>query len=366
MIPIVTIFSLQFHSEGLYKVVAKAPPLKKRDTIYQQNCITVLFMSITLRQLEIFIAVAETAQVTKASKKLFVTQSAVSMALAELENQLGTSLFDRQGRSLLLNERGRYLLPHAKDIILQVNNVETVMSEKNDTLTGHVEIVASHALGNYILPYLIGAFKRIHPNVSMNMHVYNTKYAERMITGGSMDIGFVEGKVSESEILIRPWFEDELVVLAGPMDPLAHQEVFDVDQDLEDTKWIMRESGSGTAAIFNEKMVDYLDDINVIMEMGHPEAIKRAVESGVGLACLSSLTVCREVENGWLTSLKVKGVDMRRQLSIIHRKDKKMSDAIAEFLGFCDVMSSCEKSNICLSSPWKLQSLLARHTMEKK
>ena len=138
-------------------------------------------MSITLRQLEIFIAVAETAQVTKASKKLFVTQSAVSMALAELENQLGGSLFDRHGRSLLLNARGRYLLPLAKDITSQVSNVETIMSERNDKLAGHIEVIASLSLGNYILPYLIGAFKRIHPRVHVNMLVYNTQYAERMV-----------------------------------------------------------------------------------------------------------------------------------------------------------------------------------------
>lgn len=323
-------------------------------------------MSITLRQLEIFIAVAETAQVTKASKKLFVTQSAVSMALAELENQLNGSLFDRQGRSLLLNERGRYLLPHAKDIICQVNNIETVMSERNDTLSGHIEIVATLALGNYILPYLIGAFKRMHPKTWINMHVYNTQYAERMVQDGSMDIGFVEGRVSHSDILVRPWFEDELVALVGPTDPLAHEQVFDVNKNLKNAKWIMREPGSGTAALFNERMKDYIDDVNVVMEMGHPESVKRAVESGVGMACLSSLTACRETENGWLTMLKIEGVDMRRQLQIIHRKDKEITDAMAEFLGFCDVMSSCKKSNVCLSSPWKLQSLLALHSMGKK
>ncbi len=138
-------------------------------------------MSITLRQLEIFIAVAETAQVTKASKKLFVTQSAVSMALAELENQLGGSLFDRHGRSLLLNARGRFLLPLSKDITGQVSNIETIMSERNDKLDGSIEIVASTTLGNYILPYLIGAFKKVHPNVHVNLLVYNTRYAEKLV-----------------------------------------------------------------------------------------------------------------------------------------------------------------------------------------
>lgn len=323
-------------------------------------------MSITLRQLEIFIAVAETAQVTKASKKLFVTQSAVSMALAELENQLGGSMFDRHGRSLLLNARGRYLLPLAKDITAQVSNVETIMSERNDKLSGHIEIIASLSLGNYILPYLIGAFKRMHPKVHINMLVYNTKYAERMVVDGSMDLGFVEGSTGHPEIEAIPWFRDELVVLAGPNDPIAQNKYFNVRTDMKDTKWVMREQGSGTAAFFYDKLSEYADDINVVMEMGHPEAVKRAVESGVGLACLSALTVCREVENGWLKSLSFKGLDMSRQLLIIHRKDKVMTEAMHEFLDFCDVMSCCDDERVSLSSPWKLQSLLARQSNKKK
>ena len=319
-----------------------------------------------MRQLEIFIAVAETAQVTKASKKLFVTQSAVSMALAELENQLGGSLFDRHGRSLLLNARGRYLLPLAKDITAQVANVETIMSERNDKLSGHIDIIASLSLGNYILPYLIGAFKRIHPKVHINMLVYNTQYAERMVVDGSMDLGFVEGTADHDDIESIPWFKDELVVLAGPSDPIAHNKFFDVRTDMKNAKWVMREQGSGTAEVFRERMKEYLDDVNVVMEMGHPEAVKRAVESGVGLACLSTLTVCREVENGWLKSLNIDGIDMSRQLWIVRRKDKVMTEAMHEFLDFCDVMSTCEDERICLSSPWKLQSLLARQSNRTK
>lgn len=323
-------------------------------------------MSITLRQLEIFIAVAETAQVTKASKKLFVTQSAVSMALAELENQLGGSLFDRHGRSLILNARGRYLLPLSKDIIAQVSSIETIMSERNDKLSGRINIAASSSVGNYILPYLIGAFRKAHPKVLVNMLVYNTKTVEGMVLDDSVDIGFVEGKVSSKEVFIRPWFKDELVVLTAPSDPLANNDFFDVARDLRNSRWIMREKGSGTAAIFREKMNQYMQDVNIVMEVGHPESVKRAVESGIGIACLSALTICREVENGWLKSLKVEGVDMTRQLCIISRKEKAMSDALAEFLAFCDVMSVCEEANVCLSSPWKLQSLLARYSIGKK
>ncbi|MBU3937372.1 MAG: LysR family transcriptional regulator, partial [Proteobacteria bacterium] len=107
-------------------------------------------MSITLRQLEIFVAVAETQQVTKASEKLFLTQSAVSMALNELQNQLGGPLFDRRGRALLINDRGRYLLPLGKDILCQINNIETLMTEKKDKVIGALKIAASSTVGNYV------------------------------------------------------------------------------------------------------------------------------------------------------------------------------------------------------------------------
>ena len=323
-------------------------------------------MSITLRQLEIFIAVAETAQVTKASKKLFVTQSAVSMALAELENQLGGSLFDRHGRSLLLNERGRYLLPLSKEILCQVGNVENIMSEKNDTLSGQINVVASTTIGDYILPYLIGAFKRMHPQVHINMLVHHTRYAESLVLDGKVEVGFVEGQINNPDTVKRLWFKDELVVIAGPTDPLSHKSLFDVEKDFTNTRWIMREEGSGTVAIFRDKMKKYLDQINVIMEMGHPESIKKAVESGVVLGCLSSLTVCREVEHGWLKTLQFDGVDMERKLHVISRKNLKMNDSLAEFLAFCDIMSTCSQSRACLSSPWKLQSLLAKQSVQKK
>ena len=323
-------------------------------------------MSITLRQLEIFIAVAETAQVTKASKKLFVTQSAVSMALAELENQLGGSLFDRHGRSLLLNERGRYLLPLSKEILCRVGNVENVMSQMNDTLSGRINVVASTTVGDYILPYLIGSFKRMHPHVHISMLVHHTRYAESLVLDGKVDVGFVEGQVHNPDTVKRLWFEDELVVIAGPADPLSHKQTFDVKTDFANTRWIMREESSGTVAIFREKLKDYLDQINVIMEMGHPESIKRAVESGVGLACLSSFAVCREVEHGWLKTLQFEGVDMKRKLHIISKSNVKMNDALTEFLTFCEIMSACSQAHVCLSSPWKLQSLLARNSARKK
>ncbi len=318
-------------------------------------------MSVTLRQLEIFIAVAETQQVTRASKKLFLTQSAVSMALGELENQLGGPLFDRHGRSLLLNDRGRYLLPMAKDITFQVWNAESMLTEKRNSVAGSLEIIASSTIGNYVLPYLTGAFMRLHPEAHINMLVANTQQAELLVSQGVMDIGFVEGGVNDEHVRSAPWFKDELVVIVSATHPMATKKRFEIPGHLQDTTWVMREEGSGTAEIFRKKLGKHVSQLKVVTRMGHTEAIKKAVESGVSAACLSQLTICREVEQGWLKSLKVEGIDMQRQLQIIQHRDKVTTRLMDEFLNFCEVITECGLGKECLSSPWKLQTLLSEY-----
>lgn len=315
-------------------------------------------MAITLRQFQIFIAVAETKQVTRASKKLFLTQSAVSMALAELENQLGGPLFDRHGRSLLLNDRGRYLLPMAKNITHQVRNIEALLSEKKEVIAGSLEIIASSTIGNYVLPYPIALFMRLHPEAHINMMVANTKQAERLVTQGVMDLGFVEGGITDEAVRKTPWFEDELRIIVSSSHPLAEQNLFALPDDLVKTAWVLREDGSGTAEIFKNKLGEHAPLLNVVTRIGHTEAIKKAVEAGVGAACLSELTICREEEYGWLKGLSIKDINMRRQLSVIQHKDKTTTRLMSEFLRFCTIMAECGLGRECLSSPKKLDALL--------
>ncbi|WPD24569.1 MAG: LysR family transcriptional regulator [Candidatus Electrothrix aestuarii] len=323
-------------------------------------------MAITLRQFQIFIAVAETKQVTRASKKLFLTQSAVSMALAELENQLGGPLFDRHGRSLLLNDRGRYLLPMAKNITNQVRNIEALLSEQKETIAGSLEIIASSTIGNYVLPYPIALFMRMHPEAHINMMVDNTKQAERLVAQGVMDLGFVEGGITDEAVRLTPWFEDELRIIVSSSHPLADQKRFVLPDDLAKTTWVLREDGSGTAEIFKNKLGEHATQLNVVTRIGHTESIKKAVEAGVGAACLSELAICREEEHGWLKGLAIKDINMRRQLSIIQHKDKTTTRLMDEFLHFCRILAECGLGRECLSSPKKLNELLNMRAEKKK
>ncbi len=323
-------------------------------------------MAITFRQLEIFIAVAETQQVTRASKKLFLTQSAVSMALGELENQLGGPLFDRHGRSLLLNDRGRYLLPLSKQILNQVANVETMLTEQSDSVAGVLEIVASSTLGNYVLPHLIGAFMRFHPDAHINMLVVNTMAAENLVARGEADLGFVEGEINVDSLVATDWFEDELGIIVNPKHKLAGRNSFRIPEDLRETSWVMREEGSGTAEIFTKKLGKHSSSLKIVTKTGHTEAIKKAVESGSGAACLSMLTVRREIEHNWLKILPIEGIDKNRQLRIIQHKDKIITKLMSKFLDFCVGAAINIQGKDNRSIPAKLQPFIDRYRIEKK
>ncbi len=322
-------------------------------------------MQITLRQFEIFSAVVEEKQVTRASKKLCLTQSAVSLALHELENQLGGPLFDRDSRSLLLNDRGRYLLPLCREILSKTQNVWEALNETKGRVVGALNIVASSTIGNYVLPHLAGAFMSMYPKAYITIKIHNTVVAEQLIVDRQVDLGFVEGEVRHEQILVTPWFKDELVIIVNPKDILTISNRFNLSRDIRRTKWVMREKGSGTAQIFKQKIGDYVTELNVIMELGRTEAIKKAVEAGIGLGCLSNLAVRAEIERGELKELHMEGVDMKRQLYIIKQKNKVNTHLMDKFLDFCGIMSRCSEGRDCLSSPEKIKALLREVRTEK-
>jgi DNA-binding transcriptional LysR family regulator len=322
-------------------------------------------MAVTIRQLKIFNAVVESGQVTKAAQGLSITQSAVSLALNEMENQLGGALFDRSGRSLELNDRGRYFLPICREILDKLDNLDMLMNEKDGQFGGSLNLVASSTIGNYILPYLLTAFKSMHPNVYFTMRVCDTETVERLIVDREADLGFVEGEVNNEQVTAKPWFQDELVLISGSTKNKEPEQVCNVATDIKKYQWVMREAGSRTAQIFKSKLGKYVTDLNVVMELGHTEAIKNAVETGAGIGCLSSLTVCRTIQRGGLQKIRLEGVDMKRQLYVIQHKNKARTHLMNEFLDFCFLLSQCREGQACLSSPESFQDLV-RQFIDKK
>lgn len=290
--------------------------------------------NITIRQLEVFAAIANKGNVTKASEQLFISQSAASMALAEFERQIGQKLFDRFGRKLVLNEAGRALLPKVIELLTRVDEIPAMFSPEGRLSFGSLEIGASSTIANYYIPSLLGEFTENFPEIQLRLEVGNTEQIINSLTEFKIDVGYIEGLCNHPQINCSLWREDQLVVFASPEHRLASKRRITL-KDLSLERWILREKGSGTRVIFENAVAGKLDDLNIRFELGHTEAIKSAVKSNLGISCLSRLTVAESIRNGSLVELKTPFLNLRRNFYRLVHKEKYITNVLEKFMDFC-------------------------------
>ena len=287
-------------------------------------------MGLTIRQLEIFEKIAATGSVTRAGEELLLTQSAVSMALSQLEQQSANPLFERSGRRLILNESGRFLLKHAREILQAVKLVEMQLQGDSDQLAGELLVGGSTTIGNYLLPALLGAFARQYPRTRVQLRVGNTRQVAEWLEAGDLDIAFVEGPCHSRGSVAVPWRDDELVVVVGSEHPWGVAGNATPEM-LASAPWIMREKGSGTREIFEDAMEEAGIGYSIALEFGHTEAIKNGVASGLGVSCLSRVAVNRELEHGLLVEVG-SPLKLGRSLSLLKRRDGLCTALMGAFL----------------------------------
>lgn len=288
---------------------------------------------ITLKQLEVFIAVAQSGNVTRAAESLNITQSATSMSLSDFETQLGRKLFDRVGKRLQLNDAGRLLLPKALDAIARIREIEA-MAASDAPLIGQLRIGASLTIGNYMLPGLIGSFMRAHAGAHVTLDVANTRHVIQALEHFQIDIGFIEGFCHEPDIEVIPWCRDELVVFAAAGHPLAGRKNITPD-DLAATDWILREPGSGTREVFDNAVLGRIPRLNLLMEFSHTEALKRAVETGIGIGCASRRTLEESLASGSVVVLPTPFLNLERELYMLIHRQKYRTQGLEAFLTHC-------------------------------
>lgn len=289
-------------------------------------------MRYTLRQLEIFLATAQQENLTKAAESLSMSQSAASGALKELESQFDINLFDRVGKRLQLNDIGRSLQATAEALLERANELENLLSNQSNTIS--IKLGATLSIGNYLSVPMIGRFLQTNPEAKINLEVGNTETIAHKIAHFELDIGLIEGEINNPDLEIEPWLRDELSVFCAPSHPiLAKKEI--TDDDLLAMPWIVREPGSGTRQTFNRAMHDLLPKLNILLELQHTEAIKRAVEQGLGIGCLSKITLKDAFERGSLVPIQIKNRDFKRWLYTIIHKRKYQSEGIQQWLELC-------------------------------
>lgn len=286
--------------------------------------------NISPRQLGVFVQVALLGSVRAAAERLFMTQPAASMALAELERQLDAPLFDRERGRLRLNPRGRELLPLAQELLERHAEFGRRGREDGDALSGELRIGASNTVGNYRVGELLGEFVRVHPRVAIRLRVANTDAIAAAMLEHSLDLGCVEGPVTHPQLEARPWRDDTLLICASPDHPLSRKRGLK-PADFAGARWVLREPGSATRAI-SERVLSQLPPGETVLELDQIEAIKQAVVAGLGIACLPQVAVVDALAAGRLKALKTPFLDLRRKLWMLIHKQKYRGALLDAFI----------------------------------
>jgi DNA-binding transcriptional LysR family regulator len=272
----------------------------------------------TLRQLEVFLAVAADEHVTRAAERLHLTQSAVSTALQGLESELRGPLFDRVGRQVRLNARGREFRASATGLLERARDIVLDMRSEDGELSGYLRVGASSTIGVYLLPRIIGQFARRYPNVDVELEVGNTEQIERQVADNRLDLAFIEGPAHRDKMLTEPLLADELIVFCSKEHPLAGAGKLG-KREARREDWIMREMGSGSREVLDNALK--LENVTVqpYLVFGHTEAVKQAVQAGIGIGCLSRLAIATGLDLGLFVTLRANWLDLRRTLWILSR-----------------------------------------------
>jgi DNA-binding transcriptional LysR family regulator len=242
------------------------------------------------------------------------------------------------GKRLQINELGRLLRPRAEALLGRARELERDLAGEQGV--GQLAIGATLTIGNYLAVELIARFIQQHQS-EVSLHVANTAEIARKVANFDLDVGLIEGDLQHPELELIAWRQDELVVFCAPQHPLAQRAQLQ-DADLLGAEWILREPGSGTRQAFDRAMVGILPQLRVLLELQHTEAIKRAVEQQLGIACLSRIALEDAFEAGRLVPLAVPQRQFRRQLYLLLHRQKYRSAGIESWLALCQQASSDE------------------------
>jgi DNA-binding transcriptional LysR family regulator len=287
---------------------------------------------MTLEQLRVFIAVAERQHMTRASAALNLAQSAVSAAIALLEERHGAKLFHRVGRGIELTEAGTLFLPEARAVLARAEAAELVLSELGGLKRGTLAVQASQTIASYWLPRHLVAFRRAYPGIDIRLGVGNTAQVATAVYEGAADVGFIEGVVDNPMLLTERVARDQLVIVAGiehPWSGIDHLEQW----RLVEVEWVLREPGSGTRSVF-EAALQALgispSELRVALELPSNEAVRGAVEAGLGAAAISASVAAPSLEAGLLHRVRF---DLpERAFHVVRHVERHCSSAVSALL----------------------------------
>jgi DNA-binding transcriptional LysR family regulator len=294
------------------------------------------------RRLQVFHTVARLLSFTKAAETLHMTQPAVTFQVRQLEEYFNTRLFDRTHNRISLTEAGARVFQFSDKIFELYGEMENAVREMTGEISGSLTIGASTTIAEYMLPALLGDFRAKYPDVSIHLKVSNTDGIVSMVENNTIDLGVVEAPVSNKNLVVDECRRDYLVAIVPPGHAKAHLKKITLDELLE-YPFICREEGSGTREVIAEHMARWSKSqtcMNVAMELGSPEAVKGAVEAGMGISVVSNATIQKELRLDTLVAIEL-DPPLERPFSFVHQKQKFRVRVMEELLEFA--RAYCEK-----------------------
>ncbi len=291
-----------------------------------------------LRQLEIFVKVAEFKSFSKAAEALFLTQPTVSEHIRTLEQELGVRLLDRLGRGAEVTRAGQLLFTHATRILQLQREARQAMDQFQGKLVGELAVGASTIPGEYVLPPLLGRFRDKFPDISVTLLIADSRQVVDWVAEGKVELGVVGARLGHRSVEFRELMPDEMVLVVPATHPWHGRERVEA-AELSGQPLLLRERGSGTRAAFEAALTEAgldLGDFRVVGEMGSTQAIKQAIKAGVGVSVLSRRAVEEECRSGLVWALTMRGLSIPRSFFVATHRDRSRSPLGEAFRAFVE------------------------------
>lgn len=277
---------------------------------------------INLHELHVFVEAALAQNFSVAARRLYLSQPAVSLHIANLERQLGMELFHRNGRTIQLSDAGRVLLPIAQDALRQVRQIEEKMSSLKGVIVGELSIACSTTVGKYILPRIVAGFRRSYPQVHVTINVTSRRSAIDWLLTGRAEIAVVSARLDHAELVSAPFTEDRIVLIVAADHPWADGRTVE-PADLLSQPFITREISAGTYEVLAEGLAANSVDIGqlkTVLTLANAEAIEMSVEAGIGVAFVSQLAAARGLALRKVVEVPVAGMNLTREIDMVRRR----------------------------------------------
>lgn len=283
------------------------------------------------QHLLVFVTVADRQNFSRAAEELHMTQPAVSQYVHALERSVGTKLLERSNKYVRLNKAGEVVYHHAREILGLYTRMQNLVDDLMNTPSGHLTIGASYTYGEYVLPHVIARLRQHYPLITPTITIHNSTVIADLVAKRQLDVGIVEGEYVDEKMCVEPFADDRMYLIASPEHRLAGRTEISIDELREET-WIVREEGSGTREAA-EKMFRQLQFTpQKRMEFGSTQVIKESVEAGLGISLLSYWAIRKERKLGTLCTLKVAGMPVTRDFSLVTKSNEFHTKALDIFM----------------------------------